>query len=97
MRKHRFARSLRRNPCYYSAFWRMRCAVLCRQENGSSPASLKDFLEVKDWFYNTRASSVFSFESVCAVLDLDPDALRRRLHPWNRVIFRYNTSATGGA
>ena len=56
----------------------LRCFVQARKRQSS--ASLKDFLEVKDWFYNTRASSVFSFESVCAVLDLDPDALRRRLH-----------------
>jgi hypothetical protein len=55
----------------------LRCFVQARKRHSS--ASLKAFLEAKDWFYNRQDSNVFSFESVCAVLDLDPDAVRSRL------------------
>jgi hypothetical protein len=39
----------------------------------------KRFLEVSDWF-ESNASSPFSFEYICEVLGTNPDSLRRRLH-----------------
>ena len=42
------------------------------------------FRETEEWFESRDQSWVFAFESICAVLDLEPDSLRRGLQAWKR-------------
>jgi len=46
------------------------------------PASRRDarlLAEVSEWFRSEEAASPFAFVNVCALLDLDPDRVRRHL------------------
>lgn len=40
------------------------------------------FEDAEAWIENRDASWIFSFENICAVLDLDPSYIRRGLHEW---------------
>jgi hypothetical protein len=39
----------------------------------------REFREAQDWLFKDRDDGPFSFETVCYVLDTDPDFLRRRI------------------
>jgi hypothetical protein len=47
----------------------LRCYV--RTKNCRSGAQRAEFLDASNWFYEPSTAHVFSFESVCAFLDLD--------------------------
>jgi hypothetical protein len=55
----------------------VRCYV--RAKNCRSGAKRAEFVNARTWFHARGAPHVFSFESVCAFLDLDPNWLRSRL------------------
>lgn len=40
------------------------------------------FLDAEEWIESDDSTSFYSFENVCAVLDLDADYLRRGLRGW---------------
>src|SRR5208282_4634995 len=69
---------------------RLMCAVLedavrCfeRDLRARSVSQRRRFLEAEDWlFRHSESAGLFSFESVCEVLDIDPDRLRRALWRW---------------
>jgi hypothetical protein len=42
------------------------------------------FEDAEAWIEDRDASWIFSFENICAVLDLDPSYIRRGLHEWKR-------------
>lgn len=55
----------------------LRCYV--RAKNCRSGAKRAEFVDARQWFHERGTPHVFSFESVCAFLDIDPNWLRRRL------------------
>ena len=55
----------------------LRCYVRGRNQN--SAAERAEFSDVCGWFDEGCKPYVFSFESVCANLDIDPQYLRQRL------------------
>jgi len=55
----------------------LRCYV--RTKNCPSGAKRAEFLDACNWFYELGSPYLFSFESVCAFLYVDPNWLRRRL------------------
>jgi hypothetical protein len=38
----------------------------------------------REWFFSNDQGGLFSFESVCAVLGLDPQRIRKRLRLWEK-------------
>ena len=40
------------------------------------------FRDAEDWFFSNDASWIFSFESICSILNLDPDYFRQGLRRW---------------
>ena len=56
-------------------------AVDCyrRGRRASDPATRLLFDEARAWLESTDRRATFSFESICDVLDIDPDYLRRGL------------------
>ena len=61
-------------------------AVRCFERNQKSRTASRRraFLEAEQWlFKDSRGAGLFSFESVCEVLDTDPDRLRRALSRWH--------------
>ena len=56
----------------------LRCYVRCK--GCRSRAERVEFLDVRAWFHNLGAPHVFSFDSTCALLDIDPQCLRTRLN-----------------
>ena len=58
-------------------------AVRCLEMGLTGPASRKRTLaEVEWWLFRARGDQLFSFDSVCAALEIDPDHLRRGLLRW---------------
>jgi hypothetical protein len=59
-------------------------AVRCFQDNLLSQNKKKQLLfdEARDWLFSDDSSWVFSFVSICALLGLDPDYIRRGLRRW---------------
>jgi len=55
----------------------LRCYV--RTRHCRSGAKRAEFVDARAWFYTRGTPHVFSFESVCAFLDLDANWLRARL------------------
>ena len=55
----------------------LRCYV--RSKACRSRARRTEFLDAKAWFHDFGPSYVFSFESTCTFLDIDPQWLRARL------------------
>lgn len=43
------------------------------------------FEDAEAWIEDRDATWIFSFENICAVLDLDPNYLRKGLHEWKRL------------
>jgi hypothetical protein len=42
------------------------------------------FRETEDWMFAKGDEGIFSFDSVCEILDLDPDYVRRGLAEWKQ-------------
>ena len=61
-------------------------AVLTYLKNvgATDPARRDLFRETEEWIEDRDASWLYSFENVCAVLDLEADYLRRGLRVWKR-------------
>jgi hypothetical protein len=58
-------------------------AVRCLEMGLTGPASRKRTLaEVEWWLFRARGDQLFSFEGVCAALEIDADYLRRGLLRW---------------
>jgi hypothetical protein len=60
-------------------------AVRCfeRDLRAGSVSRRRRFLEAEDWlFRHSESAGLFSFRSVCDVLDIDPDGIRRALWLW---------------
>jgi hypothetical protein len=55
----------------------LRCYVLGKSRHSASYQA--EFLDAREWFFEGAAARVFSFESVCAILDVDPNCIRRKL------------------
>jgi hypothetical protein len=55
----------------------LRCYV--RAKNCSSGAKRAEFVDARQWFFTRGTPEVFSFESVCSFLGIDPNWLRGRL------------------
>ena len=55
----------------------LRCYV--RARNCTSAVKRAEFNDAWEWFHTRGTPHVFSFESICAFLDLNPDWLRARL------------------
>jgi len=59
-------------------------AVRCFQDNVSAESDVKKklFAEAEEWFQEKPADRVFSFESICDALGLNPEYVRRGLLRW---------------
>jgi len=59
-------------------------AVACFQKyaGATRPRSRRLFQEAEEWFLETDSSWVFSFESICSVLNIDAQYFRRNLMRW---------------
>jgi len=58
--------------------------VRCFQDHIFAENKKKQMLfeEAEEWLFSDDASWIFSFVSICAVMGLDPDYLRRGLRQW---------------
>jgi hypothetical protein len=56
-------------------------ALRCVQRNFEAATLRKrrEFREAQNWVFTDRNDGIFSFNTVCSVLDTDPDLLRQRL------------------
>lgn len=61
-------------------------AIYCflRFEPGARHKELVLFTEAEKWIYNKEDHRIFSFESVCEALQIDPDYLRKGLRQRQR-------------
>jgi hypothetical protein len=59
-------------------------AVSCFQEyaGATRPRSRRLYQEAEEWFVDDTGAWVFSFESICAVLNINPDYFRSSLKRW---------------
>jgi hypothetical protein len=55
----------------------LRCYVLGKNRHSASHQSA--FFDARKWFFEGGTARVFSFESVCAILDVDPNCIRGKL------------------
>ena len=60
-----------------------------KHAGATDPQRAELFADAEAWIESDDAVSFYSFENMCAVLDLDPEYLRRGLRAWKR-------RATGG-
>jgi hypothetical protein len=56
-------------------------AVDCYKKHFHSDSRVgrRRFREAKKWIFSSRTDWIFSFNSVCQLLDVDPDFIRRQL------------------
>lgn len=56
-------------------------AIRCYHRNfeAVTPHKRREFREAQDWLFKDRNDGPFAFDTVCYVLDTNPDFLRRRL------------------
>jgi hypothetical protein len=56
-------------------------AIGCYQRNIEAVTlrRRREFREAHNWLFKDRNDGVFSFDTVCHVIDVDPDLLRQRL------------------
>ena len=61
-------------------------AVSCFQKYAGStrPRNKRLFQEAEEWFMDEDGSWVFSFEGICAVLDINPEYFRGQLQRWKQ-------------
>ena len=57
----------------------------CRRGRARDPATRLLFDETRAWIESTDCRATFSFESICDVLDIDADYLRRCLRQRRRI------------
>ena len=59
-------------------------AVRCFQtkSRARNRVELGEFTEVQSWFFSREESGVFAFKSICDLLEIDPDRLRKWLLCW---------------
>jgi hypothetical protein len=59
-------------------------AVMCFQDNLFTRDKKKKqlFVETEEWLFEERSDRLFSFESLCRSLDLDPYYVRQGLRAW---------------
>lgn len=63
-------------------------AVACFQKyaGATRPRSRRLFQEAEDWFMDPDGTWVFSFESICGVLNIDAEYFRRNLARWKEAL-----------
>ena len=61
-------------------------AVRCFQRNFEThlPSAQQEFREARFWIFDDKADGAFSFESVCAALQIDSRGLRDSILRWKR-------------
>jgi hypothetical protein len=59
-------------------------AINCYQDNifAMNKKRMQLFKEASDWFMSDDIGWIFSFESICAILNLEPDYFRQGLQRW---------------
>lgn len=59
-------------------------AVSCFQKyaGATRPRSRRLFQEAEEWFFEEETAWPFSFESICAVLSINPEYFRKSLQRW---------------
>ncbi len=59
-------------------------AVHCLERNHGAREFLPRLLcwEAEQWFKSVDRWPLFSFESICSILDLDPGEIREEIHRW---------------
>jgi hypothetical protein len=59
-------------------------AVRCFQLNMAAQSAIKvrEFTEAKTWLFQTEDKGPFSFDSICYLLDIHADGLRKGLRRW---------------
>jgi hypothetical protein len=59
-------------------------AINCYQDNifASNKKRIQLFKEAEDWFMSDDTSWIFSFVSICSLLNLEPDYFRQGLNLW---------------
>jgi hypothetical protein len=59
-------------------------AINCYQDNifSINKKRIQLFKEANDWFMSDDTSWIFSFESICGILNLEPDYFRQGLQHW---------------
>jgi hypothetical protein len=76
-------------------------AINCYQDNifAVHKKRIQLFKEAEDWFMNDDASWIFSFVSICSILNLEPDYFRLGLKRWaaTQRAARKTLSRSGGA
>jgi len=72
-------------------------AVKCFQANlgARSREKRREFLEAEWWLFKANGVGPFSFESVCEVLGVHPDYVRRSLAQWRAAKRIYTDGAAG--
>ena len=81
----------RRRPASFEPIIRLMGAILidavrCFQRNFEThlPSTQQEFREARFWIFDDKADGPFSFESVCAALQIDPRGLRDSILRWKR-------------
>lgn len=60
-------------------------AFLCfRKEIGIERRGGRTAQEAEKWFFSDDAHELFSFVSICSLLELNPESIRQRLKPWGQ-------------
>src|SRR5262245_10123008 len=79
----------RRRLAIDEGVWRLMSAVLadairCYQDNFAATQARRvlEFQEAREWFFSKEADGPFSFIGVCEALQLEPDAIRKRIREW---------------
>jgi hypothetical protein len=59
-------------------------AINCYQDNilAVNKKRVQLYKEAEDWFMSDDASWIFSFESICSLLNLEPNYFRQGLYRW---------------
>ena len=72
-------------------------AVSCFQKyaGATRPRNKRLFQEAEDWFMDEDGSWVFSFEAICAVLDINPEYFRGRLQRWKQDLLAQPPNSRG--
>jgi hypothetical protein len=72
-------------------------AIQCFQDSHSARCgrSKRLFDEVQRWILDARGDWVFSFESICGVLELDPEYIRKGLVRWRQKELTKGRGASG--
>ena len=61
---------------------------------GTGRRAMRLFNEVEEWFFTDDWLWPFSFLNICAILELDPDSVRRGLKTWRERAIRIQAAKT---